>query len=157
MVTKPLYLTHGTYNCYVGKLACRCQPCRQAMKEYVDRWRRKHGKTVGPFTVSCVTCGVQFQSVQSGAKYCSATCKRKHEHGTKRTCRSCSRRYLVSTEPTPIVVGLCRRCRQQRADSMTTCLLCGVDWWDGDGQTYCSKDCEELAAMRKAIIEKDFL
>lgn len=156
-MTLPLYLTHGTYNCYAGKLQCRCDECRQAMKDYMDRWRLEHGQAVGPFMISCVTCGSQFETAQSSAKYCSKSCKPQYDQSKKRKCRCCSVAYPVATEPTPIVVGLCKTCRESQAELMTTCLLCGVVWWDRDGQRYCSEKCEELAAMRQAIIEEDYL
>jgi hypothetical protein len=157
MVNLPKYLTHGTYNCYAGKLSCRCEPCCQAMKNYMDKWRREHGQAIGPFAISCVTCSAQFDAANQTAKYCSAGCKPKQDQSTKRMCRSCTGPCPLADEPSRIPVGLCASCQVTEADSMTSCPLCGVTWWSGDGSRHCSEECETLDAARQAIVQEDYL
>lgn len=157
MVRQPKYLIHGTYNCYLGKLRCRCEACTMAMRNYTNDWRREHGEAIGPFPSQCAECGSHFEAAKRKAKYCSMQCRKAVAAIPKRKCRCCGGPCPLADEPSRIPVRLCAKCQATEADSMTRCPLCGVTWWSGDGQRFCSEECEALDVARQAIVQEDYL
>lgn len=155
MVNEPY--AHGTISRYKAK-KCRCDECRAAQKEYMDAWRKAHGQKVGPFNLVCSTCASTFVARTSVVKYCSKACLPKPESQPRRsTCRRCRILYPVAEDAGRIRTGLCARCQALVAKNQETCGLCGVRWWSGDGQAFCSDECRNLNDARQAIIEEDYL
>jgi hypothetical protein len=155
MVTEPY--AHGTVSRYQAK-KCRCDDCRAAQKHYMDNWRREHGQNVGPFRLSCLTCGAAFVAGTRMAKYCSFGCRPKPTNTAKQSkCRRCRTSHPVAEDAGRIRTGLCARCQALVAGEIGSCGLCGIRWWQGDGITFCSEECRNLAAVRQAIIEEDYL
>ena len=163
MVKTELQLTHGTYNCYMGPLKCRCEPCKTAMKAYMDDWRRRNGQNVGPFPRDCAVCGESFEGMYPNSKYCSVQCRRQvqsifnQSNRNRDTCRRCGTKYPAVDETSNITQFVCPFCWPEIQKQLGKCGLCGVAWWDGDGTRFCSDECRHLDAMRQAIIEEDYV
>lgn len=161
MVKKqPLCYTHGTYNCFMGPWRCRCDLCRQAMDEY---WAARGYARKGPVEVECVVCGIQFEARTHNAKCCSFPCRQEHRrqqqqvNRKKSTCRRCCCKYAVADEPYGITQRLCPSCCLEVQQDLGRCQLCGVAWWNLDGTSFCSDECQQLDAMRQAIIDEDYV
>jgi len=156
MVTPPLYLQHGTYNCYTGPLQCRCDKCSAAMSEYWVKYKGRKGIVNKPLLeILCQECGAVFMG-KPHRKYCSYQC-RQLSALKKRTCRRCARAFRASEDAGGIKHWLCAACQGATANEFGKCGLCGVRWWSGDGQAFCSEECRNLDAMRTAIVQKDYL
>lgn len=55
---EPKYLQHGTYNCYMGKLKCRCDKCKVAHSRHCQE---KSGLVFWQASEkSCASCGLLF-------------------------------------------------------------------------------------------------
>ena len=156
MVKQPLYRQHGTYNCYTGPLQCRCDDCKQAMKTYLRNYNERNGITSKPLkSFKCKVCGSTFLGKGKRA-YCSVEC-RTTAFRDKRKCRRCRKRFPAMQDAGRIKRSLCRECQILLADDPGRCGLCGIRWWCGDGNCFCSDECHNLDAVRQAIIEEDYL
>lgn len=68
-------LKHGTRGGYVNH-KCRCEACREANREWVREYaarRRALGIERTLYTLTCMTCGEEFQG-RHGARACSPAC-----------------------------------------------------------------------------------
>ena len=156
MVKEPLYKQHGTYNCYTGPLQCRCDACKQAMAAYWQKYNERNGITPKPPKLfDCKVCAATFTGVGKRS-YCSIEC-RLTALRNKRRCRCCHRRFPAIQDSGRIKRSLCAQCQILLADDDGRCGLCGIRWWGGDGDHFCSDECRNLDAVRLAIIEEDYL
>ena len=165
---KLLYLEHGTYNCYMGPLQCRCVICVQA---HIDWVRRRNGQQAWVRKeIACQICGIQFLprsstrvlcgSIECRAEYNRRKSKAKYARKSAslwhpRTCEMCGETFSPGRPRQAKIPKKCLSCRKKRTSRVPlterTCRTCGATFKAVSHFAYCQDICRLVG---KKIVER---